>query len=64
VVDVDTLERHDALVIDDLHFHDWRSKTHDDARDKGRKGHEQIGDTEAVAVRHYSRRPTSKLPLE
>lgn len=53
-----------GLVIEDLHFHDWRSKTHDDARDQGRKGHEQIGDTEAVAVRHYARRPTSKAPLE
>lgn len=63
-IDPDTLAPGDALMIGNLHFHDWRSKAHDDAQEKGRKGHEQIGDTEEVAVRHYARRPTSKAPLE
>jgi integrase len=63
VIDPDTLERHDPLSIEDLHVHDVRSKVHDDARDMGRKGHEQIGDTKAVADRHYSRREKNRTPL-
>jgi hypothetical protein len=64
LVDPDTLERHAGLAIEDLHFHDWRSKVHDDAVDKKRDGAEQIGDTKAVATRHYDRRPKLKIPLE
>jgi integrase len=64
IVDPDTLELHPGLAIDNLHFHDWRSKVHDDAVDKKRDGAEQIGDTKQVASRHYARRPVRKVPLE
>lgn len=64
VVDPDTLEVHAGLVIDDLHFHDLRSKTHDDAEDQqAGAGAEQIGDSKAVAKKHYSRREKRKKPL-
>lgn len=64
VVDPDTLELHAGLAILDLHFHDLRSKTHDDA-EQGRvgAGAEQIGDTKAVAKKHYARREKRKKPL-
>jgi hypothetical protein len=35
------------LRIDDLHFHDLRSKAHDDAEDEGRPGHGLLGNTAA-----------------
>jgi hypothetical protein len=64
VIDVDTLERHAALAIEDLHVHDVRSKVHDDAEEMGREGHEQLGNTEGVADRHYSRREKLRRPLK
>lgn len=51
------------LVIEDLHFHDLRSKAHDDAEDAGLEGHLFLGNTEAVADRHYARRERRKKPL-
>lgn len=63
ITDPDTLELHAGLAIEDLHFHDGRSKVHDDAIDAGRDGAEQIGDTEQVARTNYARRPPQKTPL-
>ena len=51
------------LQIDDLHFHDLRSKAHDDAEDAGRRGHDLLANTPAVADRHYSRRARRIRPL-
>lgn len=51
------------LRIDDLHFHDLRSKAHDDAEDAGREGHELLANTERVADRHYARRARRVRPL-
>lgn len=64
IVDPGTLELHAGLVILDLHFHDLRSKTHDDAeQEREGAGAEQIGDTKAVAKKHYARREKRKKPL-
>jgi integrase len=63
VLDPDTFEVHTALVIEDLHIHDVRSKVHDDAEAMGREGHEAIGNTERVADKHYSRREKRRRPL-
>lgn len=52
------------LEIQDLHFHDLRSKAHDDAEDAGMQGHEFLGNTEAVAHRHYRRREQKVRPLK
>lgn len=64
IVDPDTLELHAGLVILDLHFHDLRSKAHDDAEEERGEGAgaEQIGDTRAVAKKHYARREKRKTP--
>jgi len=63
IVDPDTLELHAGLVILDLHFHDLRSKTHDDAEEEREgAGAEQIGDSRAVAKKHYARREKRKKP--
>ena len=51
-------------TIDDLHFHDLRSKAHDDAEDAGIEGHEFLGNTRAVARRHYRRRERKMRPLK
>lgn len=51
------------LAIDDLNVHDVRSKVHDDAEDMGREGHEQLGNTERVADKHYARRDRGRRPL-
>lgn len=51
------------LSIEDLHVHDVRSKVHDDAEERGREGHEQLGNTEGVADRHYARREKRRRPL-
>lgn len=51
------------LKIEDLHFHDLRSKAHDDAIDAGMDGAEFIGDTQAVANKHYHRRTKRKPHL-
>lgn len=65
IVDPDSLELHAGLAILDLHFHDLRSKNHDDAEDERGEGAgaEHIGDTKAVAKKHYSRREKRKKPL-
>lgn len=52
-----------GLSITDFHFHDLRSKAHDDAEDAGLEGHEFLGNTEAVANKHYQRRAIRKRPL-
>lgn len=51
------------LTIADLHFHDLRSKAHDDAEEAGREGHELLGNTRGVSRRHYSRREQKVRPL-
>lgn len=51
------------LRIEDLHFHDLRSKAHDDAEDAGREGHELLGNTERVSREHYARREQKVRPL-
>lgn len=51
------------LVIPPLHFHDLRSKAHDDAIDAGMDGAEFINDTQAVANKHYHRRTKRKPHL-
>ena len=63
-LDVEDLEPwHPALAITDLVVHDLRSKVHDDAEAMGREGHEQLGNTERVADRHYSRREKRRRML-
>jgi integrase len=44
------------LHIEDLHFHDLRSKAHDDAEEQNRAGNDLLGNSKAVAKKHYSRR--------
>jgi integrase len=56
VIDPDTLDHCYCLVILDLHFHDLRSKAHDDAEDAGIPGNEFLGNSRAVSRRHYHRR--------
>lgn len=51
------------LRIEDLRFHDLRSKVHDDAEDAGREGHKMLGNTRSVARRHYRRREEKVRPL-
>lgn len=64
ILDAEDLQPwHQALRIDDLLVHDVRSKVHDDAEALGREGHEQLGNTERVADRHYSRREKRRRPL-
>lgn len=53
-----------ALQIDDLHFHDLRSKAGDDADELGADLAEFLGNDPAVAERHYSRREKVVLPLD
>lgn len=64
ITDPDTLETHQALSIEDLHFHDLRSKAHDDAEDAGLSGHDFLGNSKRVADVHYSRRAKRKTPLK
>jgi hypothetical protein len=63
VVDPATLERHAALAIEDLGFHDLRSKAGDDAAEAGQDIHEFLGNTPAVAAKHYARRERKIVPL-
>lgn len=51
------------LRIEDLHFHDLRSKAHDDAEEMGREGHDLLGNTPRVASKHYARREQRRRPL-
>ncbi len=51
------------LVIEDLGFHDLRSKAGDDAEDAGLEMHEFLGNTAAVASKHYARRERKITPL-
>ena len=51
------------LRIVDLHFHDLRSKAHDDAEEAGRAGHDLLANTPRVSERHYSRRERRVRPL-
>lgn len=64
IIDPDTLERHAGLAIENLHFHDLRSKAHDDAEDLDMEGHDFLGNTKAVARRHYRRRARRMTPLK
>lgn len=63
IVDPDSLEVRPGLAILDFHFHDLRSKAHDDAEDAGLEGNEFLGNSRAVAKRHYRRRPKRMRPL-
>lgn len=51
------------LRIEDLHFHDLRSKAHDDAEDEGRPGFDLLQNTPRTSERHYSRRERRVRPL-
>lgn len=51
------------LSIEDLHFHDLRSKAHDDAEDESRPGYDLLGNTPAVSKKHYRRRAEKVRPL-
>lgn len=51
------------LSIDDLGFHDLRSKAGDDAEEAGVPMHEFLGNTAAVAEKHYARRERKVVPL-
>ena len=51
------------LAIEDLGFHDLRSKAGDDAEDAGIDMHEFLGNTPAVASKHYARRERKIAPL-
>lgn len=67
IVDPESLELLEPLAciaILDLHFHDLRSKAHDDAEDAGEQGNELLGNTAAVARRHYARRERKVRPLK
>lgn len=65
VIDPATLAAAPGLFIEDLHFHDLRSKAHDDAEALlGIPGHEFLGNTQAVARRHYRRREQRRRPLK
>jgi site-specific recombinase XerD len=52
------------LAIEDLHFHDLRSKAGDDADDLGFNVADFLGNDPAVAERHYARREKVVLPLD
>lgn len=51
------------LKIEDLGFHDLRSKAGDDAEEAGFDMHEFLGNTPAVASKHYARRERKVVPL-
>jgi site-specific recombinase XerD len=52
------------LAIEDLHFHDLRSKAGDDAAAAGFDIADFLGNDRAVAERHYARREKVVLPLD
>jgi hypothetical protein len=52
------------LSIEDLGFHDLRSKAGDDAEAAGFDMHEFLGNTPDVAAKHYARRERKVVPLE
>ncbi len=52
------------LSIDDIGFHDLRSKAGDDAEEAGMQMHEFLGNTASVAQRHYARRERKVVPLK
>lgn len=52
------------LAIEDLHFHDNRSKAGDDADELGFNIADFLGNDQAVADRHYARREKIVLPLD
>lgn len=64
IMDPGTLEIHAGLTIEDLHFHDLRSKAHDDAEEAEQAGHDFLGNSKAVAKRHYRRREQRAKPLK
>jgi integrase len=51
------------LSIEDLGFHDLRSSAGDDAAEQGQDRAEFLGDSEAVANKHYARRERRIVPL-
>lgn len=51
------------LKIEDLHFHDLRAAAGDDAAEMGQDRAAFLGNSEAVAERHYARRETKVRPL-
>lgn len=65
ITDPDTLERAAGPAIADLHFHDLRSKAHDDAEELlGIPGYQFLGNSPSVARRHYQRREQRAKPLK
>jgi hypothetical protein len=51
------------LKIEPMGFHALRSKAGDDAEEDGRQMHEFLGNTAAVARKHYARRERKVVPL-
>ena len=51
------------LQIEDLHFHDLRSMAGDDAEEAGQDRHVFLGNSKAVAERHYARREVKVRPI-
>jgi hypothetical protein len=51
------------LAIEDLGFHDLRSKAGDDAEEAGIDMHEFLGNTPSVASKHYARRERKVVAL-
>lgn len=51
------------LKIEDLHFHDLRAAAGDDAAEMGQDRAAFLGNSEAVAERHYARRELKVRPL-
>jgi integrase len=51
------------LKIEDLHFHDLRAAAGDDAAEMGQDRAEFLGNSKAVAERHYARREQKVRPL-
>lgn len=53
-----------GLQITDLHFHDLRAKAGDDAEEQGQERDKFLGNSKAVADRHYARRAAKVYPVD
>ena len=51
------------LAIEDLHFQDLRSMAGDDAEEQGQNRATFLGNSQAVAERHYARREQKVRPI-
>lgn len=53
-----------GLQLVDLHFHDLRAKAGDDAEEQGQDRDKFLGNSKAVADKHYARRATKVFPID